>query len=141
MGTTSTRRCGGSSRGRSRRTGSCSSPTRSPSRARATAGRCSAGSRARVAGGGRTMLGGLACEVREGRATVQGTQTLAGSVIALDTAVRNLASGAVPLAAAVAAASGNPAALLGAGDRGRIEPGRRAHLVELDDELRVRRVT
>jgi len=92
-------------------------------------------------GDGRTMLGGLACEVREGRATVQGTQTLAGSVIALDTAVRNLASGAVPLAAAVAAASGNPAALLGAGDRGRIEPGRRAHLVELDDELRVRRVT
>ena len=33
--------------------------------------------------------------------------------------------------------SSNPAALLGATDRGRIEVGRRAHLVELDDDLRV----
>ncbi len=40
---------------------------------------------------------------------------------------------------AVAAASSTPAALLRAADRGRIEAGRRAHLVELDDDLRVRR--
>ena len=45
------------------------------------------------------------------------------------------------LVAAVRAASSNPAALLGADDRGRLEPGRRAHLVELDDQLVVRRVT
>lgn len=91
-------------------------------------------------GDGRTTLGGLEVEVVDGRATLAGTDTLAGSVIALDTAVRNLAA-AVSLQQAVAAAADNPAALLGAGDRGRIEAGRRAHLVELDDDLRVRRVT
>ena len=40
----------------------------------------------------------------------------------------------------MAAASSNPAALLGADDRGRLEAGRRAHLVVLDDDLRVTRV-
>ncbi len=92
-------------------------------------------------GDGRTTIGGLEVEVRDGRATLLGTSTLAGSVIALDTAVRNLSREGTPLPAAVAAASANPAALLGQADRGRIEPGRRAHLVELDADLRVRRVT
>jgi len=46
----------------------------------------------------------------------------------------------VDLPDAVAAASRNPLAMLGVGDRGRIEVGQRADLVELDDELRVRRV-
>jgi N-acetylglucosamine-6-phosphate deacetylase len=92
-------------------------------------------------GDGRTALGGLDVEVHDGRATIAGTGTLAGSVIALDTAVRNLVAAGVPLADAVAAASTNPAALLGADDRGRLEPGRRAHLVELDADLQVRRVT
>ncbi len=91
-------------------------------------------------GDGRTTLGGLAVEVNGGRATLAGTATLAGSVIALDTAVRNVAA-AVSLPRAVAAASANPAALLGADDRGRIEVGRRAHLVALGEELEVRRVT
>ena len=86
-------------------------------------------------------VGGLEVEVRDGRATLLGTTTLAGSVIALDTAVRNLVAAGVPLPAAVAAASANPAALLGEADRGRIEVGRRAHLVELDDDLRVLRAT
>ena len=79
--------------------------------------------------------------VDDGRVTLAGTDTLAGSVIALDTAVRNLAREGVPLPGAVAAASSSPAALLGVTDRGRLEVGRRAHLVELDDDLRVRRVT
>jgi N-acetylglucosamine-6-phosphate deacetylase len=92
-------------------------------------------------GDGRATLGGVAVELRGGRCTVEGSETLAGSVIALDTAVRNLEAEGTPLAAAVAAASSNPADLLDAGDRGRIEAGRRAHLVELDDDLRVRRVT
>ena len=39
-----------------------------------------------------------------------------------------------PLPVAVAAASSNPAALLGVADRGRIAPGQRADLVELDDD-------
>ena len=45
--------------------------------------------------------------------TLAGTTTLAGSVIALDSAVRNLVASGVPLPAAVAAASANPLALLG----------------------------
>jgi N-acetylglucosamine-6-phosphate deacetylase len=47
----------------------------------------------------------------------------------------------IPLARAVAAAAANPAALLGESDRGRLEVGRRAHVLELDDALRVVRVT
>ncbi len=91
-------------------------------------------------GDGRTRVGGLEVEVRAGRATLLGTDTLAGSTIALDSAVRNLVRAGLPLTRAVAAASANPAALLDADDRGRLEVGRLAHLVELDDELRVRRV-
>jgi N-acetylglucosamine-6-phosphate deacetylase len=90
---------------------------------------------------GRGRIGALEVEVRDGRATLAGTGTLAGSVIALDTAVRNLVREGRPLPDAVRAASTNPAALLGAADRGAIAPGRRAHLVELTDDLYVRRVT
>jgi N-acetylglucosamine-6-phosphate deacetylase len=54
--------------------------------------------------------------------------------------VRNLADAGVPLTAAVAAASSNPLDLLGATDRGRIAVGQRADLVELADDLTVRRV-
>jgi N-acetylglucosamine-6-phosphate deacetylase len=61
-------------------------------------------------------------------------------VIALDDAVRNLVRAGIGLPAAVAAASTNPADLLGLSDRGRIAIGRRAELGELDEALRVRRV-
>ena len=86
------------------------------------------------------VVGGLAIENRGDRATLAGSDTLAGSVIALDTAVRNLARSGVPLPRAVAAASRNPLAVIGVTDRGRIAVGQRADLVELDDELRVVRV-
>ncbi len=92
-------------------------------------------------GDGRSTLGGVEVEVRGGRCTILGSDTLSGSVIALDTAVRNLVAQGTPVHRAVAAAATNPSAMLGAGDRGRIEVGRRAHLVELDDDLAVRRVT
>ncbi|MDQ2690171.1 MAG: N-acetylglucosamine-6-phosphate deacetylase [Chloroflexota bacterium] len=88
-------------------------------------------------GDGRTRVGGLDVEVRGDRSTVVGSDTLAGSVIALDTAVRNMTAAGIALTDAVAAASTNPATLVGLDDRGTIEPGRRADLVELDDELRV----
>lgn len=91
-------------------------------------------------GDGRTSIGGLDVEVIGDRVTLAGTDTLAGSVIALDTAVRNLVASGVGLAAAVAAASRNPLALLGEAERGQIAVGQLADLVELDDELRVRRV-
>jgi N-acetylglucosamine-6-phosphate deacetylase len=95
-----------------------------------------------LAGTGRTSgsVGGLPVEVVGDRCTLAGTGTLAGSVIALDSAVRNLARSGMALPVAVAAASANAAALIGAADRGRLEVGLRADLVELDDELRVRRV-
>lgn len=91
-------------------------------------------------GDGRGRIGGLEVEVSGERATLAGTDTLAGSVISLDAAVRNLVASGVPLPAAVAAASRNPLALLGVTDRGRIGPGQRADLVEIDADLRVRRV-
>jgi N-acetylglucosamine-6-phosphate deacetylase len=91
-------------------------------------------------GDGRTRIGGLEVEVVGLRVTLAGTTTLAGSVIALDTAVRNLVGSGVSLPFAVAAASRNPLAMLGITDRGRIDTGQRADLVELDDQLRVRRV-
>ena len=91
-------------------------------------------------GDGRARIGGLEVEVVGQRVTLVGTSTLAGSVIALDDAVRNLVGAGIALPAAVAAASRNPLAMLGVTDRGRIATGQRADLVELDDALRVRRV-
>ena len=91
-------------------------------------------------GDGHGRIGGLDVDVVGERATLTGTSTLAGSVLALDTAVRNVVASGVPLPAAVAAAGRNPLALLGITDRGRIAPEQRADLVELDSELRVQRV-
>ena len=91
-------------------------------------------------GDGHGQIGGLAVEVVGDRVTLAGTSTLAGSVIALDTAVRNLVAAGIGLPAAVAAASPNPLALLGITDRGRIAPGQRADLVAMDADLAVRRV-
>ena len=91
-------------------------------------------------GDGRGRIGGLEVEVVAGRVTLAGTGTLAGSVIALDDAVRSMVASGVPVPRVVAAAGRNPLALLGITDRGRIAEGQRADLVELDAELRVRRV-
>jgi len=85
-------------------------------------------------------LGGLDVEVRGDRCTLVSSGALAGSVIAIDTSVRNLALFGVPLPRIAAAASANPLALIGVTDRGRIAPGLRADLVELDDAFNVRRV-
>ncbi len=92
-------------------------------------------------GEGQRMIGGLAVEVSAGRCVLaDGSGTLAGSVIALDMALRNLVANGASLVAASAAASRNPLAMLGVFDRGRIAPGQRADLVELDPDLGVRRV-
>jgi N-acetylglucosamine-6-phosphate deacetylase len=91
-------------------------------------------------GAGRARIGGLEVEVVGQRVTLIGTTTLAGSVIALDDAVRNLVASGVPLHVAAAAAGANPLVLLGIADRGRIAIGQRADIVELDDGLHVRRV-
>lgn len=91
-------------------------------------------------GDGRLTVGGLDVEVTNGRATLAGTTTLAGSVIGLDDAVRNLVGAGIALPAAVAAASRNPLAMLGTDDRGRIAAGQRADLVELTADLEIGRV-
>lgn len=92
-------------------------------------------------GDGRLTIGGLEIEVRGERCTLaDGSGTLAGSVIALDTAVRNVVANGSSLPAAVAAASRNPLAMLGITNRGRIADGQRADLVELTDDLEVARV-
>lgn len=85
----------------------------------------------------RGRIGKLDCEVAGGRIVLAGTTTLAGSAIALDDAVRNLVREGFSLPAAVAAASRNPLGLLGIDDRGRIEVGQRADLVELTAGLAV----
>jgi N-acetylglucosamine-6-phosphate deacetylase len=87
-------------------------------------------------------LGGVDVSVRDDRCEIAGEPgRLAGSLIALDTAVRNLVGSGVLLPRAVAAASRDPAALIAADDRGRLAIGLRADLVELSDAgLTVRRV-
>ena len=72
--------------------------------------------------------------------TLAGTTTLAGSVIALDDAVRNLVGRVSRCRSPRPPRARNPLAMLGVTDRGRLAVGQRADLVELDDDLRVRRV-
>jgi N-acetylglucosamine-6-phosphate deacetylase len=91
-------------------------------------------------GDGRANVAGIEVEVRNGRCTLVSDDRLAGSVIALDSAVRNLVAQGVPLPLVARAASRNPLELLGVHDRGRIAPGQLADLVELDEALRVQRV-
>jgi N-acetylglucosamine-6-phosphate deacetylase len=63
---------------------------------------------------------------------------LAGSVLTLDRAVRNLIEiTGCTFAQAIRAASANPAEALGLGDRGNLDPGRKADLVLLDETLEV----
>jgi N-acetylglucosamine-6-phosphate deacetylase len=93
---------------------------------------------AAMAGAGNHRLGNRRIEVVDGAVRLE-DGTLAGSVLTLDQAVRNLvASGAEPAQALYAAATG-PARLLGRSDLGTISPGTPANLVVLDDELRVTR--
>jgi N-acetylglucosamine-6-phosphate deacetylase len=91
-------------------------------------------------GDGRGIVGTLEVEVVGERVTLAGTTTLAGSVLALDKAVRNMVGAGIALPAAVAAATRNPLEMLGVRDRGRLAPGQRADLVELDADLNLRRV-
>ncbi len=88
----------------------------------------------------RGSLGGLEVQVQGDRCTLVSNGALAGSVIALDTSVRNLALFGLDMPRVAAAASANPLALIGVTDRGRIAAGLRADLVELDDAFNVRRV-
>jgi N-acetylglucosamine-6-phosphate deacetylase len=86
----------------------------------------------------RFRMGDTELEVVDGRVVVAGTTTLAGSIIALDDAVRNLVAAGFAVPDALAAAGTNPLAMLGIQDRGRLAVGQRADLVALNADLRVK---
>lgn len=82
---------------------------------------------------GRYVLGDVDIEVRGGVSRVVTSGSLAGSTLTMDAAFRGLLSAAgVSMSTASAAASANPARLLGRGDRGALAIGKRADIVLLD---------
>ncbi len=66
--------------------------------------------------------------------------TLAGSILTMDTALRNLLAWGIPLPDAAAMCATTPAGAVGLLDRGRLAPGLRADLVGLDEDDMVARV-
>jgi N-acetylglucosamine-6-phosphate deacetylase len=87
---------------------------------------------------GEYELGGRPVRVRDGAVRLA-DGTLAGSVLTMDEAVRNLVASGADWIDAVHAASTAPARLLRRNDLGRLEPGAPAHVTVLDDDLRVLR--
>jgi N-acetylglucosamine-6-phosphate deacetylase len=88
---------------------------------------------------GSYSLGGFEVKIRDG--VVRGPDgQLAGSVLTMIEAVRNLHALDVPLPQALEAASTVPASVLGLPDVGRLEPGASADIVVVDDNLRIERV-
>jgi N-acetylglucosamine-6-phosphate deacetylase len=93
-------------------------------------------------GDGDYVLGAQEVQVRDGQARLTTTGSLAGSTLTMDEAVRRAVSDSgLPIETASAAASGNPARVLGIDDScGSITSGRDADLVVLADDLGVLRV-
>jgi N-acetylglucosamine-6-phosphate deacetylase len=93
-------------------------------------------------GDGEYELGGQRVTVQDGAARLVRTGSLAGSTLTMDVAVRRaVIDGALSLPAAIAAASLNPARVLGIdGECGAIAPGLAADLLHLDDNLEVQRI-
>jgi N-acetylglucosamine-6-phosphate deacetylase len=89
-------------------------------------------------GPGTYRLGTQTVQVSGGRVALA-DGTLAGSVLSMDAAIRNLVAAGAPLAAAVHAATRTPARLAGHPELGTIAPGSPADLAVLDDELHVTR--
>jgi N-acetylglucosamine-6-phosphate deacetylase len=91
---------------------------------------------------GEYPLGPLTVRVRDGEARLAEGDSLAGSTLTMDAALRNTVHLAgVPLVDAVISASLTPARALGLADRiGSIEVGKQADLVVLDQDLRVQAV-
>jgi N-acetylglucosamine-6-phosphate deacetylase len=88
-------------------------------------------------GEGTYKLGDRTVEVSGGTARLA-DGTLAGSVLTMDAAVRNVVELGLPVADALLAATRAPARLLGRADVGRLEPGAAADVVVLGDDLTVR---
>jgi N-acetylglucosamine-6-phosphate deacetylase len=90
-------------------------------------------------GDGPCRLGDVEVEVADGAARRR-DGTLAGSVLTMPEAIRNLAALGVPLVDAVHAATSVPARVLGRPDVGRLTVGGPADLVVLDPDGHVHRV-
>jgi N-acetylglucosamine-6-phosphate deacetylase len=90
-------------------------------------------------GDGTYVLGGQEVHVHDGEARLGGTQSLAGSTLTMDQALRRaVTDSGLTIEQASAATSANPARVLGLdASIGAIAPGRRADLVVLDDDLQV----
>jgi N-acetylglucosamine-6-phosphate deacetylase len=88
---------------------------------------------------GSYSLGGFEVKIRDGVARGPDGQ-LAGSVLTMVEAVRNLHELGVPLAQALEAASAVPARVLGLPDVGRLAAGAPADVVVIDDNLQIERV-
>jgi len=90
---------------------------------------------------GEYTLGGQPITLKDGKATLRGTDTIAGSAIHLMEGLRRAVRFGVPLEAAVTAATLTPARVVGRqGELGSLEQGRRADFVLLDAALDVRAV-
>lgn len=90
-------------------------------------------------GDGSYRLGTMEVEVKDGLCFIAGTDTLAGSTLTLDSALRNMVESGFDLEEVVSSATSIPAGLLGLTDRGSLMPGMRADICVLDDKLRVKR--
>jgi N-acetylglucosamine-6-phosphate deacetylase len=87
--------------------------------------------------GGTFQLGDVAVEVGVGAAPMREDGTLAGTVLTMIDAVRNLHALGVSFEEAVGAATEVPARFLARGDVGFLEPGALADVVVLDDRLEI----
>ena len=86
-------------------------------------------------------LGGQPITMKDGKATLTGTETLAGSSIHMMDGLRRTVSFGVPLEAAVTAATLAPAKAIRMDDTiGSLDEGKWADLVVLDKDLRVKAV-
>jgi N-acetylglucosamine-6-phosphate deacetylase len=88
---------------------------------------------------GSYSLGGFEVKIRDGVARGPDGQ-LAGSVLTMIEAVRNLHALGVELGQALGAASTVPAGVLGLPELGRLQPGSPADIVVVDDNLQIERV-
>jgi len=90
--------------------------------------------------GGTFQLGDVEIAVEDGAAPMREDGTLAGTVLTMIDAVRNLHALGVPFEHAVGAATEVPARFLGRDDVGVLGPGALADVVVLDDRLEIQAV-
>ncbi|MET0735505.1 MAG: N-acetylglucosamine-6-phosphate deacetylase [Microbacterium sp.] len=89
---------------------------------------------------GRYDLGSLEVVVKDGVARLAAGGPIAGSTLTQDAALRLAVAAGVALEDAVTALTSTPARAVGRDDVGRLEPGRLADAVLLDEDLAVREV-